>query len=126
MHASLVRIGNSRGVRLPKAVIEAAGLKEDLDLEVRDGAVVIRGQRIIAAGCLFPLTDNPHFSTEMGTRHRAGIGITEESDAVVIIISEQTGQVSLAIKGAIQQDLEERALRRALEDIAAEGLVSGQ
>lgn len=91
---------------------------------LHDGAIVIRSQRVTAAGCLFPLTDNPRFSTELGTRHRAGIGITEESDAVAIIISEQTGQVSLARKGAIQQDLDEKALRRALEDIAAEALIT--
>jgi len=91
---------------------------------LHDGAVVIRQQRIAAAGCLFPLTDNPHFSSEMGTRHRAGIGVTEESDAVAIIVSEQTGRVSLAVRGAIQQGLDEKALRRALEDIAAEPLVS--
>ncbi len=92
---------------------------------LHDGAAVIRQQRIAAAGCLFPLTDNPHFSSEMGTRHRAGIGVTEESDAVVIIISEQTGKVSLAFKGAIQQDIDEKALRHALEDIAAEALTEG-
>jgi len=86
---------------------------------LHDGAIVIRQQRIAAAGCLFPLTDNPTFSSELGTRHRAGIGVTEESDAVSIIVSEQTGRVSLAVKGAIQQDLDEKALRRALEDIAA-------
>jgi diadenylate cyclase len=85
--------------------------------------VVIRHQRIIAAGCLFPLTDSPRFSSEMGTRHRAGIGVTEESDAIAVIVSEQSGKVSLALKGAIQQDLDEKALRRALEEIAAEPLV---
>ncbi|MFW6457489.1 MAG: diadenylate cyclase, partial [Planctomycetota bacterium] len=90
---------------------------------LHDGAVVISSQRVLAAGCLFPLTDNPRFSTELGTRHRAGIGISEESDAVAIIVSEQTGKVSLAVKGAIQQDLDEPALRHALEDIAAETLV---
>jgi diadenylate cyclase len=90
---------------------------------LHDGALVIRHQRIIAAGCLFPLSDNPRFSSEMGTRHRAGVGVTEESDAVAIIVSEQTGKVSLAVKGAIQQDLDEKALRRALEEIAAEPLV---
>lgn len=86
---------------------------------LHDGAIVIRQQRIAAAGCLFPLTDNPTFSSEMGTRHRAGIGVTEESDAVTIIVSEQTGKISLAYKGAIQQELDEKALRHALEDIAA-------
>ncbi|MFO7955697.1 MAG: diadenylate cyclase CdaA [Candidatus Brocadiia bacterium] len=87
---------------------------------LHDGAIVIRQQRIVAAGCLFPLTDNPQFSRELGTRHRAGIGITEESDAAAIIISEQTGQVSLAVNGALQRDLDEKSLRRALDELAAE------
>jgi diadenylate cyclase len=59
----------------------------------------------------------------MGTRHRAGVGVTEESDAIAVIVSEETGKVSLAVKGAIQQDLDEKALQRALEDIAAEPVV---
>jgi diadenylate cyclase len=87
---------------------------------LHDGAIVIRQQRIAAAGCLFPLTDNPHFSAELGTRHRAGIGVSEESDAAAIIISEQTGQVSLAVGGTLQRGMDERALRRALEELAAE------
>jgi diadenylate cyclase len=87
---------------------------------LHDGAVVIRHQRIAAAGCLFPLTDNPTFSTELGTRHRAGVGVTEESDAAAIIVSEQTGQVSLAVEGSLQRDIDEKALRRALEELAAE------
>ncbi len=87
---------------------------------LHDGAIVIRQQRVAAAGCLFPLTDNPQYSAELGTRHRAGIGVTEESDAASIIISEQTGQVSLAVGGTIQRDMDERALRRALEELAAE------
>ena len=114
-----------RGVRLDSEL--SAELVKTLfwpGTPLHDGAIVIRHQRVVAAGCLFPLTDNPHFSTELGTRHRAGIGVTEESDAVAIIVSEQTGKVSLAVKGAIQQGLDEKALRRALEDIAAETLVT--
>ncbi|MFW6189966.1 MAG: diadenylate cyclase CdaA [Planctomycetota bacterium] len=87
---------------------------------LHDGAVVIRQQRVAAAGCLFPLTDNPKFSAELGTRHRAGIGVTEESDAASIIISEETGEVSLAVDGTIQRDIDEKSLRRALEELAAE------
>jgi len=87
---------------------------------LHDGAIVISGQRIAAAGCLFPLTDNPQFSTELGTRHRAGIGVTEESDAAAIVVSEQTGQVSLAVGGALQRNLDEKSLRRALEELAAQ------
>ena len=114
-----------RGVRLDSEV--SAELIRTIfwpGTPLHDGAVVIRQQRIVAAGCLFPLTDNPHFSAEVGTRHRAGIGITEESDAVAIIVSEETGRVSLAVKGTIQQGLDEKALRRALEDIAAEAPVT--
>jgi diadenylate cyclase len=109
-----------RGVRLD-AEVTAETIKTIFwpGTPLHDGAIVIRQQRIVAAGCLFPLTDNPTFSTELGTRHRAGIGITEESDAISIIVSEQTGRISLAVRGAIQQDLDEKALRRALEDIAA-------
>jgi diadenylate cyclase len=87
---------------------------------LHDGGIVIRQQRIAAAACLFPLTDSPQFSAELGTRHRAGIGVTEESDAAVIIISEQTGNVSLAVGGTLQRDMDEKSLRRALEELAAE------
>jgi len=87
---------------------------------LHDGGIVIREQRIVAAGCLFPLTDNPQFSSELGTRHRAAIGLTEECDAVAIVVSEETGKVSLASKGIIQRGLDEVLLRRALEEIAAE------
>ncbi|MFP4176238.1 MAG: diadenylate cyclase CdaA [Planctomycetota bacterium] len=113
-----------RGVRLD-AEITAELIKTIFwpGTPLHDGAIVISNQRISAAGCLFPLTDNPRFSSDLGTRHRAGIGISEESDAIVIIVSEQTGRVSLAVNGAIQQDLDESALRRALEDIATEPIV---
>lgn len=87
---------------------------------LHDGAIVIRQQKIVAAACLFPLTDNPQFSAELGTRHRAGIGVTEESDAAAIIVSEQTGQVCLAVGGTIQRGLNEKSLRRALDELAAE------
>jgi diadenylate cyclase len=87
---------------------------------LHDGGVVIRNQRISAAGCLFPLSDNPEFSSDVGTRHRAGLGVTEESDAVCIIISEQTGQVSLARGGTLQRNVDEQTLRQALEEVAVE------
>ncbi len=109
------------GVRLDAAV--SAELIKTLfwpGTPLHDGAIVIRQQRIAAAACLFPLTDNPQFSTELGTRHRAGVGITEESDAAAIIVSEQTGRVSLAVGGTLQRDIDERSLRRALEELSAE------
>ena len=78
---------------------------------LHDGAVIIRGDRISAAACFLPLSMNPVLSTQLGTRHRAGIGITEETDAIAIIVSEETGSVSLAVGGAIERDLTVEQLR---------------
>ena len=81
---------------------------------LHDGAVIIRGRNIAAAGCFLPFTENPNLSKELGTRHRAGLGITEVSDAVVIIISEETGVISLANNGKLTRYLDEKTLRSAL------------
>jgi diadenylate cyclase len=78
---------------------------------LHDGAVIIRGDRVSAAACFLPLSMNPVLSTQLGTRHRAGIGITEETDAVAIIVSEETGSISLAVGGAIERDLTVEQLR---------------
>jgi diadenylate cyclase len=83
---------------------------------LHDGAVIIQQNRIIAAGCFLPLTLDPYLSKELGTRHRAAIGITEETDAVAIIVSEETGIISLAIGGKIKRDLEGDSLRVALQN----------
>jgi len=66
---------------------------------LHDGGVITRGDRIIAASCLFPLSDNPNFSKIIGTRHRAAFGITEQTDAIVLMVSEETGEISIAIDG---------------------------
>ncbi len=66
---------------------------------LHDGGIIIRAERVIAASCLFPLSDNPNFSKIIGTRHRAALGLTEQTDAIVIMISEETGQVSIAVDG---------------------------
>jgi len=78
---------------------------------LHDGAVIIRGDRLSAAACFLPLSMNPILSTQLGTRHRAGIGITEETDAIAIIVSEETGSISLAVGGAIERDLTVDQLR---------------
>ncbi len=80
---------------------------------LHDGAVIIRGNRIIAAGCVLPLSENLT-DPQLGTRHRAGLGITEESDAVAIIVSEESGQISLAVNGRLYRNLDAERLRRAL------------
>lgn len=78
---------------------------------LHDGAVIIRGDRISAAACFLPLSMNPVLSTQLGTRHRAGIGVTEETDAIAIIVSEETGSISLAVGGGIERDLTVERLR---------------
>ncbi len=72
---------------------------------LHDGAVIIQGDRIAAAACFLPLSMNPILSTQLGTRHRAGIGVTEETDAIAVIVSEETGAISIASAGKIERDL---------------------
>src|SRR5580692_5331092 len=81
---------------------------------LHDGAVIVQKDRIAAAACFLPLSMNPVLSTQLGTRHRAGIGVTEETDAIAVIVSEETGAVSLAIGGKIERDLSIEQLRERL------------
>jgi diadenylate cyclase len=84
---------------------------------LHDGAVIIQKDRISAAACFLPLSMNPVLSTQMGTRHRAGIGITEETDAIAVIVSEETGQISLAVAGNIERDMSADELRERLSEL---------
>ena len=86
----------------------------DTHTPLHDGAVIIRGDRIAAAGCFLPLTLNPRLSKELGTRHRAAIGITEDGDAVAVIVSEETGTISFVSSGAIARNLDSARLRESL------------
>lgn len=81
---------------------------------LHDGAVVIRGDRVIAAGCFLPLSENPNLSKELGTRHRAGLGLTEQSDAIAIIVSEETGVISVAEEGRLTRYLDDITLKEIL------------
>jgi diadenylate cyclase len=81
---------------------------------LHDGAVILQGNRIAAAACFLPLSMNPLLSTQLGTRHRAGIGITEETDAVSVIVSEETGGISLAVAGLVERDITPEHLRLRL------------
>lgn len=81
---------------------------------LHDGGVIISGNRIAAAGCVFPLTQNDRTARNLGTRHRAAIGITEESDTIVVVVSEETGVVSIAYNGRLTRSLNETHLRRIL------------
>lgn len=83
---------------------------------LHDGAMIIREGRIQACGCFLPLTGNPNLPNELGTRHRAGIGISEISDAFVIIVSEETGAISVARNGEIDQEIAQKVLRHRLNN----------
>ena len=84
---------------------------------LHDGATVIRNNRIIAAGCFLPLTDSDRISKKLGTRHRAAIGITESSDALTIIVSEETGTISLAVNGRLIRNYDRDKLKKVLLQI---------
>ena len=86
---------------------------------LHDGGIVIRAQRITAAVCLFPLTGNPNISKRLGTRHRAAIGLTEETDAVVVIVSEETGSISVAVDGKLTQGLDRDGLEKMLRNLCS-------
>ncbi|MFH0965263.1 MAG: diadenylate cyclase CdaA [Planctomycetota bacterium] len=87
---------------------------------LHDGAAVILERRVAAAGCLLPLSENPAFGTRHGTRHRAAIGLTEETDAVCVVVSEETGRISFCFDGRIREDLPPDEVTRILSDFLAE------
>lgn len=81
---------------------------------LHDGAVVIKNHRIMAAGCLLPLSSNKYISKELGTRHRAAMGMTESSDALIVIVSEETGAISMAVEGKLQRFLDPSTLKELM------------
>jgi diadenylate cyclase len=93
---------------------------------LHDGAVILQEDRVAAAACFLPLTVNPLISRELGTRHRAAIGLTEESDAAAIVVSEQTGQIALALDGNIQRGLTPDSLRERLRSLVLLRRTSGR
>lgn len=106
--------GTNLDAAVSKELIESIFLPS---APMHDGALIIRKGRIAAAGCILPLTTNPNVSKALGTRHRAAIGLTEETDAVVVVVSEEEGTTSLVRKGHITRDLDAGALRVALQQL---------
>jgi diadenylate cyclase len=110
-------------------VVMDAALSRDLLLSVfypgtplHDGAVIVQGDRVAAAACFLPLTTNPNVASKLGTRHRAGIGITEEADCLALVVSEETGWISIAAYGEIEMDLTLRQVEgRLLEHFTKGG-----
>jgi diadenylate cyclase len=84
---------------------------------LHDGAVIVQNDRIAAAACFLPLTVNPRLSKELGSRHRAAIGLTEENDSLAIVVSEETGIISLVADGQIERGLDADALRVRLRSL---------
>lgn len=89
---------------------------------LHDGAVIVRGDRIYAAGCVLPLTQNKELSKDLGTRHRAGLGITEHSDAMAVIVSEETGIISIAVDGKLSRFLDVKSVEKELLNFYLGGL----
>jgi diadenylate cyclase len=83
---------------------------------LHDGAVIIRGDRVVAAGCVLPLTERPGIGSDIHTRHRAAIGVAERSDALVVVVSEETGAISIGAAGRLTRGLKEDAVRQRLID----------
>ena len=95
---------------------------------LHDGAMIIRAGRIYSAGCILPLSSNISISADLGTRHRAGLGMSENSDAVVVVVSEETGQISIALNGRLTRNYSRVTLREKLEQLlisSSEGAASG-
>jgi diadenylate cyclase len=84
---------------------------------LHDGAVIVQDDRVAAAACFLPLTVNPRLSKELGSRHRAAIGLTEENDSVAIVVSEETGALSIVVDGQIERGLDTDALRARLRSL---------
>jgi diadenylate cyclase len=93
---------------------------------LHDGAVMLQEDRVAAAACFLPLTVNPRVGRELGTRHRAAIGLTEESDAAAVVVSEESGQISLALDGAIERGLSPDDLRERLRSLVMQRKTSGK
>ncbi|MGH7856486.1 MAG: diadenylate cyclase CdaA [Candidatus Binatia bacterium] len=111
-----IEVGTRLDARVSRELIHSIFLTSS---PIHDGAVILQGGRITAAGCFLPLTANPNVSKTLGTRHRAAIGLTEETDAVVVVVSEEEGKISLVREGRITRDLDVGTLRSTLQQILA-------
>jgi diadenylate cyclase len=123
---AIIAIERDIGLRsyVESGIVLDAALTYDLLVSIfqpgsplHDGAVIVQQQRIAAAACFLPLTTNPRVSRDLGTRHRAAIGLSEESDAAVVVVSEESGRIALAVDGQIERGLTPETLRARLETL---------
>jgi diadenylate cyclase len=110
----IVEMGVTLDAKISKELLTSVFLPSS---PIHDGAAILKGDRVIAAGCFLPLSLSENLSKTLGTRHRAAIGITEETDAVVLVISEETGSISVSSGGQMTRELDAAALRRVLTRI---------
>ena len=111
-----IEVGTRLDARVSRELIQSIFLPTS---PIHDGALIVQKGRITAAGCFLPLTTNPNVSKTLGTRHRAAIGLTEETDAVVIVVSEEEAKISLVREGKITRDLDPGTLRSTLQQLLA-------
>ena len=111
---NLIEFGEELDALVSKELLEAIFNQKS---PLHDGAVIIRNNRITHAGCFLPLSTNPDISKQLGTRHRAAIGITEETDVVSLIVSEETGNISVGIHGRLTRKLNSDSLRKVLTNL---------
>jgi len=112
--STIVEMGTELDAKVTKEILVSIFLPYS---PIHDGASIIRNGRIISAGCFLPLTLSSNLSKALGTRHRAAVGLTEESDAVVVVVSEETGEISVVRNGAIEHNADAPALRKTLSDL---------
>jgi len=112
--AEYIEIGTRLDARVSRELIESVFLPAS---PIHDGALVIQKRRVTAVRCVLPLSPNPNLRTTMGTRHRAAIGVTEETDAVAILVSEQEGTIALVVAGNVTERLDPSRLRNALQGL---------
>ena len=111
---TIVEMGTNLDAKVSKELLTSVFLPYS---PIHDGATIIRGGRIIAAGCFLPLTLSTSISKALGTRHRAAVGLTEETDAVVVVVSEETGEISVVMDGNIDAGLDAPRLRKYISDL---------
>lgn len=116
-----IRSGTQINADISSQMLKAIFFK---DAPMHDGAVIIRNGRLFAAGCFLPTTENTELPKELGTRHRAAIGLSEQSDSVVIVVSEETGNVSVAYNGSLERGFNSVSLRRKLTTLLHYEVVS--
>lgn len=112
--STIVEMGTDLDAKVTKELLVSIFLPYS---PIHDGSAIIRNGRIVAAGCFLPLTLSSNLSKALGTRHRAAMGLTEEADAIVIVVSEETGEISIVMDGAIERNVDGPSLRRTLSDV---------